>query len=262
MFRISKIAGPLLEGCFQGQLLSVHAAVSNFVSSDQRVLALQGPALPMGPFSVQLLDWPAGTAYRTIQLASGQVLLDDEPVDCSGAARWEADVVWPTPAEAPPLARKLLLPFVESWPGDSSAERLARILRERTVSLQAALAHREELSSRINALVGLGNGLTPAGDDYLIGFFAATFASHSHLTNKIKTIILNKQTTSLSRAFLLAAQAGAFSEPWHHLAAAMKKSDPALVQIALTQLTQFGASSGRDAVAGFAQTYLTLNQGI
>lgn len=49
-------------------------------------------------------------------------------------------------------------------------------------------------------------------------------------------------------------------EPWHNLAQSLSTGDVESLSLALTQVAHFGASSGRDALAGFATTMLSLQE--
>ncbi|MFN8459974.1 MAG: DUF2877 domain-containing protein, partial [Anaerolineae bacterium] len=62
------------------------------------------------------------------------------------------------------------------------------------------------------------------------------------------------KTTALSAAFLQAAGQGHFIESWHGLVHALNGGDGAAIGEAVERIAYFGASSGRDALAGFSQT--------
>ena len=60
------------------------------------------------------------------------------------------------------------------------------------------------------------------------------------------------RTTALSAAFLTAAAQGQFMELWHRLAHALHSQNERACLAAVGQISALGASSGRDALAGFA----------
>jgi hypothetical protein len=64
------------------------------------------------------------------------------------------------------------------------------------------------------------------------------------------------RTTLLSGAFLRAAAQGQFMEGCHHLAHALDRQDEPGSRRAVQQIAAFGASSGRDSLAGFARVLL------
>lgn len=110
------------------------------------------------------------------------------------------------------------------------------------------------LDKPISALLGLGPGLTPSGDDLIAGFL---IASH-HVGNGGAASALWKrledqarlQTNRISFAHLVVAGQGAGAAPLHDLLDAI--SDNSIEQIAkiLDDVDKIGHSSGWDAVAG------------
>jgi hypothetical protein len=119
-----------------------------------------------------------------------------------------------------------------------------------------AVKRRAGLIEAARSLAGLGYGLTPAGDDFLLGMMAALWLLGERET--LPAIAhAAARTTTLSAAFLTAAAQGQFIEAWHGLAHALHRQDDAGGQAALRRIAAFGGSSGRDALAGFAVTLLS-----
>jgi hypothetical protein len=108
-------------------------------------------------------------------------------------------------------------------------------------------------------LVGLGQGLTPAGDDFLCGFFvaghcrrAARLARARLLTSFAEAVRgLLEQTTDISAGFLSDALAGRVSRPLAALAEACSGAPGSDLDGALRRLAAIGHSSGLDAATGF-----------
>ena len=114
-------------------------------------------------------------------------------------------------------------------------------------------------------LAGLGPGLTPAGDDYLVGLMAGLRVWPGPLENselapeEACQIILEAtegRTTLLSRAFLRSAKEGLFGENWHELLAELARGEIIGIQRAARRILSSGATSGADALAGFLSPYL------
>ncbi|MCB8961695.1 MAG: DUF2877 domain-containing protein [Ardenticatenales bacterium] len=244
----------LAAGGYTGRLLSRHDHSLNLIDDAGRVLTLLRPMLPMGPFAIQLpaaAGWPDYS--RAVRLSLSSALSD---LDLQAAVIWEPVIAWPPPAQWAPWFLPMLTPYA-AWPALSQQPiALADQLRTRASRLQAAWRNGVAVEAAMVALFGLGNGLTPAGDDYLLGCIAAHLSSHSHLPMNLPKISLQTKTTVLSAAFLLAAQQGAFVEPWHELAQALATADVAAANTALQQIAGQGATSGQDALAGFAQTLI------
>jgi len=108
-------------------------------------------------------------------------------------------------------------------------------------------------------LVGLGQGLTPAGDDFLCGFLAAGCCrraaglARSRLLASFAEFVrgLLGQTTDISASFLRDALAGRISRPLAALAAACSGAPKSDLDGALLRLAAIGHSSGLDAATGF-----------
>jgi len=108
-------------------------------------------------------------------------------------------------------------------------------------------------------LVGLGQGLTPAGDDFLCGFFAAGHcrrAARPALTRLLTGFAdavreFLGQTTEISAGFLRDAMAGRVSRPLAALAEACSGAPGGDLDDALLRLAAIGHSSGLDAATGF-----------
>ena len=96
-------------------------------------------------------------------------------------------------------------------------------------------------------LAGLGPGLTPSGDDVLLGVMYALWVWRPD-EPLIQTIghAANPRTTTLSAAFLTAAMAGEATNHWHDLV----MGGPG----AANRLLALGQTSGADAWAGFCRT--------
>ena len=108
-------------------------------------------------------------------------------------------------------------------------------------------------------LIGLGQGLTPAGDDFLCGFFTAGCCrraaglANPHLLTSFAEVVRERlgQTTEISASFLRDALAGRISRPLAALAEACSDTPGRDLDGALRRLAAIGHSSGLDAATGF-----------
>jgi hypothetical protein len=111
------------------------------------------------------------------------------------------------------------------------------------------------LKEMAGQVIGLGAGLTPSGDDLLVGFLAvlhrtghaATLLDHARWLD-----ILVANTTDLSAAFLRCAVAGHFSEPMVRLMHALYRVEFCDWHTPAADLARVGHSSGVDAMVGMA----------
>jgi hypothetical protein len=95
---------------------------------------------------------------------------------------------------------------------------------------------------RLDELPGRGPGLTPLGDDILIGYLAAAALAGAGGTALALAARYGRRTTALSRTLLRLAARGCLPEPAHDL----------LVDGNPGPLLRFGASSGRGIALGLA----------
>ena len=110
---------------------------------------------------------------------------------------------------------------------------------------------RPQLREGALALAGLGGGLTPAGDDFLVGAMLYAWLAHPApgAFCRILAETAAPRTNRLSAAFLRAASRGQCSAAWHALLAASAAGTP--LNEAVHGIVTYGATSGADALIGF-----------
>lgn len=102
-------------------------------------------------------------------------------------------------------------------------------------------------------LVGLGGGLTPAGDDFLVGCLAFL---HRYGPERDLEVLWDalyekrRRTTALSQAFLVRATEGEFSAPVLALFAAVEKGAQEDIMACTARLCAVGHTSGSDLLGG------------
>jgi hypothetical protein len=136
--------------------------------------------------------------------------------------------------------------------GDLVVQRARQLL----VALTSAIRERRwsDTAAPARALSGLGPGLTPAGDDLLVGLALGLRASLGGLPSVFETVLkdaVSGRTTDLAIARVRHAAAGHPDERTHTLLAAllMDASPSALPAAARTAL-EYGHSSGADTLVG------------
>ena len=193
---------------------------------DLRAAAIWNPALPR----------PAGSGSRAAREAAIETLLATAP---EGSI---APLLQPTRASGPllgPLSRGL----------DSIADLLD--------DAEAADQAWQDAAARI---AGRGPGLTPSGDDLLMGIVLA-LVTWPHLSRAacapdLLVDAARPKTTRISGAYLDAARRGWAAEPWHALIRAL--DDAAATRAAVRRLARVGETSGADALTGFSWTWRRL----
>jgi hypothetical protein len=110
-------------------------------------------------------------------------------------------------------------------------------------------------------LVGLGPGLTPAGDDFLGGVMIAMRSLGEHaLADRIKDWVLplaRTQTNKISLAHLRCAAAGEGAAALHDMLAALNSRRAHALTRHIDTLDAIGHSSGWDVLAGAICAYAT-----
>jgi len=101
-------------------------------------------------------------------------------------------------------------------------------------------------------LVGLGPGLTPSGDDLLVGIEAALHALARPSAGFLALALddVEGRTTALAATLLRHAGAGEFAERLHTLLAALLGSDEEAIPAAIDRAVAWGATSGTDCLLG------------
>jgi len=118
---------------------------------------------------------------------------------------------------------------------------------------------RAQLESGVSELIGYGTGLTPDGDDYLLGYLASLWpwqhldVISAHL-KLLRPAIKNQlhQTTSISRHYLELALQGHYSQSIDHLTTVLIHGAPVIeLKFSAINVMKFGSSSGADCLGGF-----------
>ena len=117
-----------------------------------------------------------------------------------------------------------------------------------------SLRHHDRAGSVCAArgLVGLGEGLTPSGDDFLAGFEAALRTLASPDAGFLQDAIIDRaeRTTTVSGTLLAHAAKGEFAERVHELIGALFDGDDASIAGSIDRAVAWGASSGTDCLFG------------
>jgi hypothetical protein len=266
-----------------GWVHSLYARIVNVRTPGGRLLTLQGEGMLQAPLGLALATEVAGLE---ICLPIGTLVVQDIPtvgrapaalrLRCVDAIVWDGQVVAQpglTPSVLVRMAHGLaawlcrhtpergltpLLPALEHRPMDLSATNAAayRVLAPLWAAPQTFTV--PLLLSLVQALVGLGEGLTPSGDDFLVGLLAVLhltgFLPH-RADSSVQTQFcqcVRPGTSQLSGEFLRCAFAGHFAEPLVMLMRALCiPASNAWPRHAATMAT-VGHSSGVDAMVGIA----------
>jgi Protein of unknown function (DUF2877) len=258
---ISTLVAPLFDAAGEpvsGSVLSVHGSAINLLldGSLVTIAAVRTGGLPNGvlveePFEPRRLGVRDGMPVRA---GSGRLAIDAAgfAIRVGRVRRWRPEL----PAIACPddlevragIARRGATRTQGGLDGIVSGH-------EAFVALAAALAadSDREVVAAGRALVGLGAGLTPAGDDVLVGLTAGLTALGDPRARPLARSWAGYaagRTTVVAEAFHGHAAAGAYSERLHDLVRAIVRERPGAIPKAIGAAAAWGATSGADTIAG------------
>ncbi len=291
----------------------VHSAFSRAVTLElgQRLVALTCPAAPIVPNGISLAC-PEGRPTllglrrgQQARIGGGEIVFPQSGVRIAAAEaeEWEPSLSFHVgKVEAATLAagvrhlaailigregehhvpdwlRLLCVPEPPAVNGASRvgldlafcAGRLAAAIDE----LAASLARGDQAASLVSTrrLAGLGPGLTPAGDDILVGVCAALGLvactaplrpQSARALSRLRRLIAEtaaSQTTALSATWLRHAGEGEFARPVLALAQALAADRQRAIKEATAALAELGASSGRCTLIGLLAAGRALTAG-
>jgi Protein of unknown function (DUF2877). len=109
---------------------------------------------------------------------------------------------------------------------------------------------RAELKKLVRYLVGRGQGLTPSGDDFLVGLMAV-MTNWTDLYTLVELLGLSTEaTTTVSRCYFRQALRGHFDHDLTIMVKAMNKNWRKALRIIFARIRAHGHSSGLDLLAG------------
>jgi hypothetical protein len=253
--RAGPLAARVLAREARGTVVSTHPRAVNLMLDDGCVVAVLPAGSPLHPWALATKFDPSLVREGEPVRVSGQVLVAGSlTIVLEGLAIAELGLR-SRPLQQPSEANRYLVEFVGSPPGEDPFDyTLGAVVRAFS---EGGVVH--ELAS----LVGLGVGLTPSGDDVLVGALAGLdLASECNSGARLLRqalveslpVPLEARTTRLSAQMLRAAADGLYAEPvldvLHALAGG--GGSPAPVERAAAALARLGHRSGRDTLLGIA----------
>jgi hypothetical protein len=249
-----------------GRVLSVHGSAVNIEWSTGGLMALHGEGDLRAPFAAAVPDTALGqfAAHALVRREAGVVAVGDLRLRWQGAEI--VDTRMPTPERVcstacpEPAPRAVLAAAALASRGSALDGPLGRSAQN---TLAAGLARRDPACVLEGALglMGLGPGLTPAGDDCLVGVLAVLHRVEPDGLVAAPLVRLGiegaarTRTTTVAAEFLRHALAGRFAEPLLDLLTATNAEGG---HTAARRLCAYGASSGADTLLGVALALASL----
>ena len=277
----------------RARVLNVFDRACNLVNSNGQVLSVVTSERGLTPFAVavavsQAAPFRAVTEASPVTVQAARLGLGPLEIDCSQARLWPSAPDWAAirlqfadPALVDAMAAlafgrgpagsllELFDPAAPPGPAALSSS-LPLSLRERAhagaADLTAGLGsgNLALASAGARRLAGAGGGLTPAGDDFVLGALLAAWAGLYGPGAEALAGAIGEEaaarTTTLSGAYLRAAARGECSAYWHALFDAWLQPAAAGRRLALEALLVVGHTSGADALAGYLAARLVPRQ--
>ncbi|MEK6753726.1 MAG: DUF2877 domain-containing protein [Chloroflexota bacterium] len=274
------------------RILHVFDHACNLINERREVLSIVTQQIGNGPFNLVLLKLPGNINLQSpISISPTQLTLGDITITTASAKLWHPRPDWEMlhakkddilnqimslrgqwfSARSNPLdnweiassqrtsallATTLLFTNHQKHGLQSPVSNLQFFNPQFSNSLISSLAIADLPSSLTTAkqLAGLGQGLTPAGDDFILGALLAAWIIHPPEIARVLAEKIAKTaaplTTSLSAAWLRSAGKGEAGILWHKFFEALSHPISSL-QSPISKILSIGHTSGADALAGF-----------
>ncbi len=246
----------LEAGC--GETIAVFQSTAYLANSAGELLCVGPASMPPGPINLcveretLLLPAPGDSwSFDRRRLSTGNQRL----------ATIDNEAIWHPPATLQPQADQLRAGLAIALPLLRQLETLPSLATVQT-TLHAGLAalgewqSHDPLPQRAIAILGCGEGLTPAGDDILCGYLVALHCLGDPAAQQLATAVkplLSTHTSRISAAHLSAACEGAAVQLIHDLIDAIARNDRDDTSATITALNKYGHSSGYYAALGATQ---------
>jgi hypothetical protein len=272
-FAALSAGGQAARDRFNGTIHSVFDQACNIRVDDGRLLALLAPCLGNVPHGARIAV-PAGFGFARHLTVGGPVgcradvlRMPGLSIDLGTAKPWQAELA-PTDVDmrVPRVARAWrqawrMLQQRRARVGPAQVATLSHAVDRRGLRLAHATRHLrvDEAAAAIEALIGCGPGLTPSGDDLLVGFLAGLWSTAGDdLAQRTFRRALCAAvaaaagaTGDISRVYLTHASRGRFAEPLTTLATRIGEGGPVGEIERLTAgALRVGHSSGCAGVLG------------
>ena len=264
-----KFAHEIIEKTRTGQVTAIFKR-SIYIHICDDLICLGGKSLTLGPLNIQTnlpktMDWEAtgirlndrvhNTAHRLIlgnllSFSSRKIKIWTPPNN-----------FYVIPSKVQAGLEKLLLLAQKYFPIDGLAS-LVLYNDTKTNILDIAKPAIYDLSDifrlrvfdkSVNTLIGLGPGLTPSGDDFLVGMLVTlNLLGEKKLLELLVKEINNtaSRTNDISKVHLKAASRGLGAEPLHSVIIGIVNNDTEELRKSLRNIDNIGHCSGWDALTG------------
>ena len=283
---VSKRAKQWLVAEKPSRVLHVFENSCNLINDDSEIFSLVGPLIRNGPFSAVLFNDDFSSAIDQSDLVETNNLIVHVGIlsfDASKAIDWDSTLDW-TPLHAKKTrlltSTEIIEDLIKRYAPAMSFAEIALAIPKKYQPADPIFQKAETAIFELNnglkignimamrnaakSLAGLGSGLTPAGDDYLVGTMMALYAWEKGTKAQELSSILAEEsiplTNSISAAWLKASQMGEAGQSWHDLISAIANDHRELLAEAVMRILPTGHTSGADALGAFIATIRILSE--
>lgn len=242
------------------RILHCFEQVWNLIDEQNRVLSVVSHKVGNSPLNL-VVDGdylPRLDADSTIFCTPLQISTAQHKIDVRSASIWNATLPSQSASQICTIARHcidLLAKFdnhsLFAKQGRTRLEQImqAQLIQGADAMIRALKSQKEaELSDAVLRLAGQGIGLTPSGDDWLMGCMLALYQfGYANDAQQIANCAA-KNTSPFSACLLQMAGEGKASDLWHKLLTAEWSLE---IETAILNILAYGYSSGADALYGF-----------
>jgi hypothetical protein len=259
----------------------------NLINAHNDILSLVTPTIGPGPLAI-VVEWADGPADRpllwpewlardtAVTITPSSLLIGPFRLDVTGAPIWPARPDWEALRAQQAGWRSGFTgalvqgagigglrdeenPLIRQSPPFSFESVLANAAVAGIQMLLVGVAQGDLALCVAGAekLAGLGEGLTPAGDDFLLGAIYGLWATRPRwgVERVVPALVAAAvpRTTRLSAAWLRAAARGEAAVAWHDLANGLAVNGEEAVATAVSRIQATGHTSGKAALSGFVK---------
>jgi hypothetical protein len=239
------------------RILHVFEEACNLINERKEILSIVTPQIGNGPFNLVIeedinfqdhinLESPISSSPNSLQLGKLKIFFKNSQL-------WNPKPNW----DALHLHQNQIRQQLQI----TNYQNLQSPITSLQQQFSNSLISNDLQSTKIFAskLAGLGIGLTPAGDDFIMGALHAAWIIHpqenAHALGESVAGVCEALTTSLSAAYIKSAGKGEAGELWHDFFNSLILQSPNL-QSPISNILAIGHTSGADAMAGFLAVIL------
>jgi Protein of unknown function (DUF2877) len=274
---LAPAADEWLANSHDPRILHVFDHVCNLINEQRDVLSIVPPQIGNGPFNLVLADEICFLEHcnseSLISFSPAQFTVGNLLIHTADMKLWNPCPDWNGyHAHRDKIANQITQLQITNYLRHGGFGHLLLhqpglpITQSLISSLCSSFAIADLPSSRlaVQELAGLGPGLTPSGDDFLMGAIYAAWIIHPF---EIASVLARDvaetaapRTTSLSGAWLRAAGRGEAGILWHQLFDPLlvnRIANPTFLEEPIKNILAVGETSGADALAGFIGVFVS-----